>query len=283
MKIDLKCQDVWSEISNYIDGAVDASLRNEIDAHLKGCKHCTAILDGARNVVRLVGDNKAFEVPVNLSRDLYSKLNQHLESAAGVSMAQGIPLGITSDRVGLGSHLLYFWESEADFERGVRFLTAGLGRREHGIAFGHEEALERVRSVLRAAGHDPERLVENKQLTILRRHASAQITLSDIDAVIQAALRAGSPAVRFLGNLGMGRDPLPAGEDDVVDLEHRVSAVIQKMPSVIVCMYDVRTLPGRLILKGGLEQHRLTVCADGVRENPYYHGEGHEPRLSRIN
>ena len=36
------------------------------------------------------------------------------------------------------------------------------------------------------------------------------------------------------------------------------------------CMYDVRTLPGRLILRAGLQQHRLSVCSEGVHENPYY-------------
>jgi len=76
--------------------------------------------------------------------------------------------------------------------------------------------------------------------------------------------------VRFLGNLGMGRDPLPAGEDDVLDLECRATALIAPLPCVIVCMYDVRTVSGRLILNGGLRSHHLAVCEQGVRENPYY-------------
>jgi hypothetical protein len=270
MKVELNCRDVWREISNYIDGAVDASLRTEIDAHLKGCKHCTAILDGTRNVIRLAGDDRAFEIPAGLSRSLYSKLERQLGRDGEGIVPQEIPLGINADHVALGSHLLYFWESDEEFAQGVRFLTAGLERREYGVAFGHAEALDKVQAVLRAEGHDPEQLIREKRLTLLHRHANAQVTLTDIDTVIQAALRAGARAVRFLGNLGMGRDPLPAGEADVVSLEHQASAIIQNVPSVIVCMYDVRTLPGRLILKGGLEQHRLTVCADGVHENPYY-------------
>jgi len=38
----------------------------------------------------------------------------------------------------------------------------------------------------------------------------------------------------------------------------------------VVCMYDIRTLSGRLILKGGLQTHHLAVCADGIHENPYF-------------
>jgi DcmR-like sensory protein len=145
-----------------------------------------------------------------------------------------------------------------------------LGRGEHCIIFGHDEAIEKVKSVLRTRGFDPDALIQKLQLTVLRRQSSAAGTLSDIADTVQAAVRAGASAVRFLGNLGMGRAALPAGENDVVDLECKVSSVIQGLPCVIVCMYDVSTLSGRLILNGGLKTHRLAVGSDGLRENPYY-------------
>lgn len=225
--------------------------------------------------MQLVGDPKAFHLPTGFSERLYSTLSQHLEetSADDVQAVRDIPIGITEEAVPLGSHLIYFWESDADFERGVRFLHPGLGKGEHCVVFGHEEALEKVVSALRKAGFDPGKLVESRDLTILRRHASARVTLSDIGAVLHAAVRAGATAVRFLGNLGMGRDPLPAGEDDVVRLEAGADALISGFPCVIVCMYNVRTLPGRLILRGGLETHPLAVCSEGVRKNPYYNPE----------
>jgi len=33
-----------------------------------------------------------------------------------------IALGITEDEVPLGSHLIHFWHTDTEFERGVRFL-----------------------------------------------------------------------------------------------------------------------------------------------------------------
>jgi hypothetical protein len=33
-----------------------------------------------------------------------------------------IALGITDDEVLLGSHLIHFWHTDGEFERGVRFL-----------------------------------------------------------------------------------------------------------------------------------------------------------------
>ncbi|HET7871369.1 MAG TPA: MEDS domain-containing protein [Terriglobales bacterium] len=281
----ITCDEVLAEVSNYVDGTVATSLRQRMDHHFESCPQCKSVLDGIRNVVELAGDERALPAPRNMSRNLRAKLDQfvHDQEAGESGRAQEIALGITADNVALGSHLIYFWDSDEDFERCVHFLYPGLGSREHCIVFGHDEAIEKVKMVLRARGFDPDALIQNLQLTVLRRQSSAAGTVSDIADTVQAAVRAGATAVRFLGNLGMGRAALPAGEDDVVDLECKVSGVIQGLPCVIVCMYDVSTLSGRLILNGGLKTHRLAVGSDGVRENPYYQpGPDFEPDTSTI-
>jgi hypothetical protein len=78
--IEIDCLEVWRNISDYVDNDVDAELRAVMAAHFKGCAHCSAILDGTRNVVKLVGDGKAFEMPPAASRRLYSKLDQYLST-----------------------------------------------------------------------------------------------------------------------------------------------------------------------------------------------------------
>jgi anti-sigma factor (TIGR02949 family) len=78
MVIEISCIEVWREISNYIDDAVDPELRARIEAHFKVCKHCSAVLDGTRNVIKLVADEAEFEVPVGFRSRLYSKLNNSL-------------------------------------------------------------------------------------------------------------------------------------------------------------------------------------------------------------
>ena len=52
----ISCDEVWREISNYLEDEVSAGLRTRMDQHFSGCKRCTAVLVGTRNVVRLVGD-----------------------------------------------------------------------------------------------------------------------------------------------------------------------------------------------------------------------------------
>ena len=80
--IEISCSEVWREISNYIDDAVaDPELRARMEAHFKVCKHCTAVLDGTRNVVKLVADGAEFEVPAGFGSRLYDKLNTSLRKS----------------------------------------------------------------------------------------------------------------------------------------------------------------------------------------------------------
>ena len=76
--IEIDCVEVWRQISNYLEGEVDSALRASMASHFKDCAHCSAILDGTRNVMKLVGDGKVFEIPAGVSQKFYKKLNDHL-------------------------------------------------------------------------------------------------------------------------------------------------------------------------------------------------------------
>jgi hypothetical protein len=78
MVIEIPCEHVWREISNYLDGEVTPELRMQMDEHFRGCRHCHAVLDGTRNVVALVGDERPFPLPEGFGERLYSKLREHL-------------------------------------------------------------------------------------------------------------------------------------------------------------------------------------------------------------
>ena len=80
--VEIDCLEVWRQISGYLDNEVEPDLRAAMSAHFKECAHCSAILDGTRNVVKLVGDGKAFELPAGTGRRLYAKLDDHLAGKA---------------------------------------------------------------------------------------------------------------------------------------------------------------------------------------------------------
>lgn len=73
----LNCEQVWREISNYVDGEVDAALRAAMDAHFHTCQRCASVLAGTRNVVALYSDERMLEVPAGFGRRLEKRLAQN--------------------------------------------------------------------------------------------------------------------------------------------------------------------------------------------------------------
>ncbi|HVH87329.1 MAG TPA: sigma-70 family RNA polymerase sigma factor, partial [Terriglobales bacterium] len=72
------CAQVLKELSNYIDEDIDPRLRAEIEEHLRGCRRCSVLLDSTRKTLRIVGDDRVFEVPVGYSERLHRFLTNRL-------------------------------------------------------------------------------------------------------------------------------------------------------------------------------------------------------------
>ena len=72
--VEIDCYQVRRELSEYLEDDVTPELRSQIEDHLAGCAHCTAIYDGMRNVVQLLGSERMIEVPEGFSQRLYQRL-----------------------------------------------------------------------------------------------------------------------------------------------------------------------------------------------------------------
>ena len=70
----VNCEQVWCEISDYVDGNVDAALRSSMDEHFRTCTRCASVLAGTKNVVALYGDERMLEVPAGFGRRLEKRL-----------------------------------------------------------------------------------------------------------------------------------------------------------------------------------------------------------------
>ena len=81
--MEINCEHVWREVSNYLDGQVDAELRAAVEAHVRGCKRCAAVLDGTRNVVQVIGDERVLELPVGFEQRLRQKLEAEMGPLMG--------------------------------------------------------------------------------------------------------------------------------------------------------------------------------------------------------
>lgn len=76
--MEINCEHVWREVSNYLDGQVDAGLRATMEEHVRGCKHCAAVLDGSRNLVQLIGDERVLELPAGFEQRLRQRLEAEI-------------------------------------------------------------------------------------------------------------------------------------------------------------------------------------------------------------
>ncbi len=193
-----------------------------------------------------------------------------------------IPLGITGDEVPLGSHLVHFWQNEKEFERGVHFLELGLEKEsQYCVLFGHDEANEHVLEILRRKYRGVDAMVGAGRITVLRRESSAATTLAGIQAAFEAAMRKGASVIRYLGNLGVGQAPLPGrGADEVIEVEVGATRLAELYPCVIVCMYDVNTVSGRLLLNAGFGTHAQAVCGHALQGNPRFDSDRETSRVS---
>lgn len=180
----------------------------------------------------------------------------------------GVALGIQDQFARAGDHIAYFWESDREFEQGVKFLAVGLRNGDFCIIFGHDDANERVRRIL-ARDFDVDELERTNQLTLLPGKRDAGEILATIGATFKAALERGSKMLRLLGNIGWGRPDWP-DEDAILEFEATVTTAIKEIPAVVVCMYDTRSVPGRAMFRGALETHPLTISRNILRENPHY-------------
>ncbi len=188
------------------------------------------------------------------------------------------PITNTPIRLGIGAkdafvhqcdHIAYFWETDKEFSEAVGFLAEGLKNRDHCVIFGYDEANQRVAERLSERGFNVARLVEQKRMSILGAAHNGDATLESIGAAFQQALQRGATMIRLLGNIGWNRPKWP-GEADIMAFEAKVTGAARAFPCVVICMYDVRALPGNIIVHGGLETHPVTIRGNVVRVNPWH-------------
>lgn len=72
----IDCNEVRRLLSDYLEDDLRGEMRREIEDHLLGCRRCTAVCSGVRNVVQLLGDERFIDLPLGFSERLYRRLLQ---------------------------------------------------------------------------------------------------------------------------------------------------------------------------------------------------------------
>jgi anti-sigma factor RsiW len=75
----LSCQDLLSELSDYLDDRVTAEVRRDLEAHLAHCRECEVLLDSTRKTLTIVTETRSFELPADLSGKILARIRAALE------------------------------------------------------------------------------------------------------------------------------------------------------------------------------------------------------------
>jgi hypothetical protein len=185
--------------------------------------------------------------------------------------AGNIDLGLRDELVKLGDHIAYFWENEKQFEEAVGFLLVGIRKGDHAVVFGHDEANKKVVELLRKSGIDTDHLQTSERLTVIAGGPTGEKMLGNIGETFQRAVERGSGCIRLLGNIGWSKPGWP-DDLDILTFEAKVTGAAKQFPCVVMCMYDVASVSGNVMVHGAYETHPLTFCGNVLRENPFYVG-----------
>jgi anti-sigma factor RsiW len=96
----ISCEEVWRDISDFIDDDLDPDQRAALDQHFVECRHCAALLDGTRNVIGLYRDHRVLAPPDGFRERLYRRLEENTTSsrrsflAWTLTAAAAVPLGL---------------------------------------------------------------------------------------------------------------------------------------------------------------------------------------------
>ena len=68
------CRELLGQLSDYIDGELEAALCAELEAHLAGCDNCRVMVDTLRKTITLYHAQAPSELPSDVEVRLYKVL-----------------------------------------------------------------------------------------------------------------------------------------------------------------------------------------------------------------
>jgi anti-sigma factor RsiW len=77
----VKCKQFLQELTNYLDGALDARTKSELEEHLTWCHDCHVVHDTTKKTIEIYRDSKLYELPVDLASRLRSAIMEKCRSS----------------------------------------------------------------------------------------------------------------------------------------------------------------------------------------------------------
>ena len=75
----LSCQDLLSDLSDYLDDGVPVEVRRDLEAHLSHCHTCEVLVDSTRKTLKIVSENFSYELPEDVSGRILARIRTAME------------------------------------------------------------------------------------------------------------------------------------------------------------------------------------------------------------
>lgn len=76
----MNCKGVIHELSNYLDGELESSLKLELERHLEDCQDCNLIVDQTKKTIKIFCDSEPVELPSDVRSRLHEALRRKIAS-----------------------------------------------------------------------------------------------------------------------------------------------------------------------------------------------------------
>ncbi len=72
------CNAFLSELSEYLDDTVSASVREELERHLSECPNCYVVCDTTKKTIQIYRGTEAYPIPEDVHQRLISALRKKI-------------------------------------------------------------------------------------------------------------------------------------------------------------------------------------------------------------
>ncbi|MFY9733282.1 MAG: anti-sigma factor [Candidatus Acidiferrales bacterium] len=77
----MNCRNIVKELSNYLDEALDSTLRASIEKHLEHCEDCKVVVDTTKQTIQIYCNSEPAPLPEDTRQRLRDALKKRLHSA----------------------------------------------------------------------------------------------------------------------------------------------------------------------------------------------------------
>jgi len=70
----VNCKKVILELTSYLDGALDSSVRLELEQHLSQCTDCRMVVDTTRKTIQIFCNSEPVPLPEDVRKRLHTAL-----------------------------------------------------------------------------------------------------------------------------------------------------------------------------------------------------------------